>query len=80
MLKLFSLSSLLLTSLAIGVALSTPLDALASDAGCVLCTQALPQCHCAATQQCIIIPQTCRECSYAICQECSNTTCVGTSS
>ncbi|KAJ7462575.1 hypothetical protein FB451DRAFT_1267022 [Mycena latifolia] len=67
MFKLFSLPALLLASLAIGVVLSTPLDAPAPDAECVLCTQVVPECNCAETQECIIIPQTCQECSHAIC-------------
>ncbi|KAJ6549927.1 hypothetical protein B0H19DRAFT_1160010 [Mycena capillaripes] len=68
MFKLFSLPSLLLASLAIGLVLSTPLDAPAPDAAaCVLCIQVVPQCKCAETQKCIIIPQTCQTCSHAIC-------------
>ncbi|KAF7366151.1 hypothetical protein MVEN_00492000 [Mycena venus] len=64
MFKIFSLPSLFLASLAIGAVLS---NAAAADAGCVLCTQVVPQCNCAETQECTIIPQTCQECAHAVC-------------
>ncbi|KAJ7253932.1 hypothetical protein C8J57DRAFT_1347926 [Mycena rebaudengoi] len=65
MFKLFSLPTLLLASLAVGVVVSTPLAA--RDDGCVICTQQIPQCHCSEFESCIIIPQTCFECAHAVC-------------
>ncbi|KAJ7768026.1 hypothetical protein B0H14DRAFT_3509721 [Mycena olivaceomarginata] len=53
MFKLFSLPTLLLASLAIGVFASTPLG----DNGCIICTQEIPECHCSVYESCIIIPQ-----------------------
>ncbi|KAJ7236374.1 hypothetical protein C8J57DRAFT_1247867 [Mycena rebaudengoi] len=44
MLKLFSLPTLLLASLAIGVVVSTPLEA--RNDGCRICTQQIPPCNC----------------------------------
>ncbi|KAJ6505020.1 hypothetical protein C8R45DRAFT_543864 [Mycena sanguinolenta] len=67
MLKIFSLPSLLLASLAIGVVISTPLDAAARDDQCVPCTKIFPVCDCAEYQECIIVPETCTECAHAIC-------------
>ncbi|KAF8145085.1 hypothetical protein K438DRAFT_1992133 [Mycena galopus ATCC 62051] len=63
MFKLFSLPTLLLASLAIGVYASTPLG----DDGCIICTQEIPSCNCGISDTCIIIPQTCFECAHAIC-------------
>ncbi|KAJ7253945.1 hypothetical protein C8J57DRAFT_1519104 [Mycena rebaudengoi] len=51
MFKLFSLPTLLLASLAIGVVVSTPL--VARDDGEI--------------ESCIIIPHTCFECAHAVC-------------
>ncbi|KAF7377342.1 hypothetical protein MSAN_00155200 [Mycena sanguinolenta] len=67
MFKLFSLPSLLVASLAIGVVLSTPLDAAARDDQCVPCPKIFPVCDCAGGQECIIVAETCTECAHAIC-------------
>ncbi|KAJ7806926.1 hypothetical protein B0H14DRAFT_3483705 [Mycena olivaceomarginata] len=64
MFKLFSLPTLLLASLAIGVFASTPLG----DNGCIICTQEIPECHCSVYESCIIIlSATCFECAHAVC-------------
>ncbi|KAJ7917394.1 hypothetical protein B0H13DRAFT_2322488 [Mycena leptocephala] len=67
MFKLFSLPSLILASLAIGVVVSTLLDAAVRDDQCVVCPKIFPQCDCAEGQECIIIGETCKECAHAIC-------------
>ncbi|KAF7373133.1 hypothetical protein MSAN_00521100 [Mycena sanguinolenta] len=58
---------MLLASLAIGVVLSTPLDAAVRDDQCVPCPKIFPVCDCAEGQECIFVRETCTECAHAIC-------------
>ncbi|KAJ7901259.1 hypothetical protein B0H13DRAFT_1883133 [Mycena leptocephala] len=53
MFKLFSLPTLLLASLAIGVVVS---ESTLGEDGCRVCTQEIPQCNCSVYETCIIIP------------------------